>query len=228
METKKTAIVMAMAVLSLTGCGSREVPKTSEPQTLPVTVETNKVQYYTETESATPLAPVTKLKLKGTDYSLATLNTEVFDFSERTVDEFLNTASVFVDGSQVKNIENSDFRFHGFALVGGEVKMYAEFTKNGELVQEFDENDIGSYELKAIYTSSELLKDNGSYLIFGARTFVGLSRKDVEMTFGKGYTSGYDKSTFYYPDENGFTLALTYEGESEEKETLTELYLFKE
>lgn len=212
MKMMKALAVMSMAAVMLTGCGEKKSEETSSvPQTLPVEVQTGTVSYYKETDKDAPLVPKTKLKLHGVDFGVCTLNIEAFNFREKSFKEFLEQAGGDVNASKTKQIDNDDFSFFGFAVGGSNPNCYVELVKDGELVKTYDKNDIGNYKIKALYTSAEMLgADGGSYIIFGARLFIGLSKTDIEMTDGKGYTSGYDNNTFYYPDDAGCTLALTY------------------
>ena len=148
--------------------------------------------------------------MSDVDYALCTLNTEVFDFKTATISDLISTVTGEIDSKNVKDVVTNDFYFYGFDLSG---KMFVEFNAD----------ELDSYEFKALYTSADLLKDKGSFLTFGARTFIGLTKEEVESTFGKGYTSGNDENTFYYPDENGYILTLSYKDN-----VLNELYLFKD
>lgn len=248
MKKIMTAAVIFAGVMMLAGCSKGgESESAPEPVTLPVAVEEGTVSYYKGDDKPVNLTPVTKLKLHGVDFGLCTLNTEPFNFREKSVQEFIETACADIDGSKTKQIENDDFTFFGFAVTQGNPRMYVEFVdEKGELVTSYDESKLKSYKLKALYTSDELLgSGGGAYLTFGARLFTGLTKTDIEMTEGKGYTSGFDENTFYYPDAAGCTLALTYKmgkpadtstetdaekptGETNEELILSELFFFME
>ena len=214
----KTRNILAMALASavlltgFTGCGKQnENTDETEPETLPVEVaEVTEIEYY-QPEDDAGLAPPIPLRLRGVSYEVVTVNTNVFHFNTQSFKDFLTAANTTVDGTDIKDIENSDFRFHGFALKSGStVQMYAELTKDGELVEEYNKADLDSYEVKALYTSAELLGAGGSYFSCGTRVFTGLQKYEIETMNGKGYTSGFDSSTFYYPDVEGWTMGLTY------------------
>lgn len=199
--------VIAMVMTASVSCGGKKDVSSSDIHMLPVAIQTGTISYYTEPAAEIPLVPYMKQKISGTDYSLCVLNTEVIDFKTASVQKLIDTATGEFYGDKVQDFSNSDFHFHGFRLSD---TMFVELTKNGEPVSTFNEKDLNSYEFKALYTSAELLGDKGNYLTFGARTFIGLTKDEVEMTLGKGYTSGFDENTFYYPDAAGCTLALTY------------------
>lgn len=227
----KTRNLFAMAFASVvllanfTGCGKQEeVTEETEPKTLPVEVaDVTSIDYY-EPENDTGLVPPIPLRLRGVSYEVVTVNTNVFHFNDEGFSGFLKTGNLTVDSKTVKDVENTDFKFHGFALKsGGAVKMYAELTKDGELVEEYSTADEDSYEVKALYTSADLLGwfGEGNYFSCGTRVFVGLPKYDIETMNGKGYTSGFDTNTFYYPDVEGWTLGLSYVDESLMPKTLT-------
>ena len=205
---------------ALVSCGDSKEPESSVASELPVEAVTGEVAYYVEPSHEVDLVPPIKKRVSDVDYALCTLNTEVFDFKTATISDLISTVTGEIDGKNVKDVVTNDFYFYGFDLSG---KMFVELTKDKELVSEFNEDELDSYEFKALYTSADLLKDKGSFLTFGARTFIGLTKEEVESTFGKGSTSGNDENTFYYPDENGYILTLSYKDN-----VLNELYLFKD
>ena len=200
-----------MLASSFTGCGKQEEVVEEQPQTLPVEVEEKTEIDYYEPEEDTGLVPPIPLRLRGVSYEAVTVNTNVFHFNDESFSDFLNAANVTVDGENVKDIENSDFKFHGFALKSGNsVQMYAELIKDGELVETYSDTDKDSYEVKALYTSAELLGDSGNYFSCGTRVYTGLQKSEIETMNSKGYTSSFDANTFYYPDVEGWTMGLTY------------------
>lgn len=212
---KKNLLLMmalTMAITGMTACGTKEVEKASEPQTLPIEVKEDEVvDYYEPQEEKAGLVPPIPLRLKGVSFEGVTLNTTAFHFAEATPDELLEVSGTAIDESDVKDIENDDFCFHGFAArSGGNTMFYVEFTKDGELVENFIENDMKNYEIKGIWTSAELLDNNTTYLSCGSRIFIGLQKYDIEMINGKGYTSSFDENMLYYPDVAGWTLGLLY------------------
>lgn len=219
---KKSIIALSLALVMLfAGCGKKE-EVSSEPEPLPIEISEGEVTYYEAAEEKAGLVPETVLKLSA-NYAKGTLNASRVNFRTIPLDEFLETASGEIDGNDIKDAENSDFCFHGFAVkVGTKPMMYAEFTKDKKLVETWNESESSEYKLKALYTSSDLLSGNATYLNFGTRIYVGLTKDEIESTDGKGYTSGYDINTFYYPDDKGYTLALSYSSDR-----LKELYQFR-
>lgn len=211
MKKKVMLFILAVSVLSAicTGCGAKEDETSSKPLTVDVTQ--GDVTYYDKEEKATGLAPKTPLTLSGQNFGKVLLNGSKFNFGEiKTVEEFFEAGNVTVVPNDTFDYECDDFKFHGFALKASDIVMYAEFTKDGELVTEWNEADISNYKLKAIYTSAEILRGNNSYISLAVHILCGLSEKDILTTDGNGYTSKYDNNMVFYPDERGNTIALNY------------------
>lgn len=214
MKMRNALVLMlsaAVLLTGLTGCGKKKKSEESKPKTLTIEATEAKVDNYYQPETETSLTPPMPLRLRGVSYETVTINTNVFHFNDQSFSEFLDAGNLTVDGETVRDVENPDFTFHGFALKSGDnVKLYAELVKDGELVETYSDTDKDNYEVKALYTSIELLGDNGNYFSCGTRAFTGLQRTEIETMNGKGYTSGFDKNTFYYPDVEGWTMGLGY------------------
>lgn len=212
---KKHLIVLLAAVMTISGltaCGKNDEPVEEAPQTLPVDVaEDTDIQYYQPEAEKAGLVPPIPIRLNGVSYETVSLNTKEFHFATATPEELLTASGTEIKADNVMDVENSDFCFYGFAAKSGKnVMFYVEFTKDGELVEDFDENELGDYEIKAVYTSSDLIGENPLYLTCGCRIFVGLQKYEIEQVDGKGYSATSDENMFFYPDVAGWTLGLQY------------------
>lgn len=205
-------VLAAMMTVAMTGCG--EEPPAEPVQTQPqIVAQQKEVKYYEPEEEAAPLVPKTKLKLGNVNYARATVNTEVVNLNTVSLAELLAKTTLTLDSGTTHVLETSDFRFIGFALKSGDsIQMYAELVDaDGELVTEYDAAKKDTYSIKALCIGTDWLTDEAmyNYITYGARIFLGLSKEEVEQTDGKGYTSGYDVNTFYYPTKDN-TLVLKY------------------
>ena len=204
-------LALALTVTGLTACGTGEVEEEAKPHTLPVEVKEDEMEYYEPQKEQAGLVPPIPLRLNGVSFESITLNTKSFHFAEATPEELLKVSGTAINGDDVKDIGNDDFRFHGFAArSGGNTMFYVEFTKDGELVEEFSKDELSGYEIKGIWTSADLIGDNATYISCGSRIFIGLQKYEIEGVNGKGYTSSFDENMLYYPDVAGWTLGLYY------------------
>lgn len=150
--------------------------------------------------------PLNIVSLGGNNIDVA--NCSVVDFTEKT------GLSYQLTGASTLDEKDYYFSGKGFAFAEETTMIFLEAFQDNKLIEEFKANEFGNYHVKGILSSKEFTKEGDeSFALFCGGLHIGMTQKQVESIYGKGFESNGDTSKVFYKNTLA-TLIIEYEENS--------------